>query len=704
MSFPFLVNSIALLFSFFVVGVLCGVLFFTLRPHLSRRNDFVLTRSPHNPILKPTANTWENKAVFNPGALALGGRTHLLYRAIGHDGISRFGYASSKDGIAFDERLTDPSYAVQYSRIAGAPLVPRYAPALYASGGSWGGCEDARLVLIGTLVYLIFYAFDADDMIRVAVASITSDDFIAHRFELFSPPTFISPPRQIHKNWVLFPEKINGEFAILHSIAPTIEVAYRDRLEDIGTKESFIESWSGSRKELSPRENVWDATVLGVGPPPLKTKAGWLVFYHAHDAAEPTRYKWGALLLDVANPTRVIARARAPVFEPDAPYENDWKPGIAYACGATVVDGTLFVYYGSGEMTVSVASVSLEAFLQALLQGEHPMLKKSVHFPGIPNLNPIAKLNLLRSKPMLVRAPENPILTPQGTGFESLAVFNAAAIDIDGSVHLLYRAMSVDHISTIGYARFKDGVHLDERLPEPVYRPRADFEQKYSHLNSGCEDPRAVMIDGRLYMTYVAAGNTGKAKGAITSISRDDFLAKRFLNWSAPTLVTIEGVDDKDICLLPEKVHGEYVLHHRIEDRMCAALIPDLSFKERISRCVEVLKPRSGAWDDLKVGIAGPPIKIRDGWLMLYHGIGKNGVYGLGAALLDSSGLQVRARLDAPILTPETIYEKHGQHDDVVFSCGAVVRDDTLYLYYGAADSVIGVATASLAHILEALS
>ena len=137
---------------------------------------------------------------------------------------------------------------------------------------------------------------------------------------------------------------------------------------------------------------------------------------------------------------------------------------------------------------------------------------------------------------------------------------------------------------------------------------------------------------------------------------------------------------------------------------MCAALIPDLSFKERISRCVEVLKPRSGAWDDLKVGITGPPIKIRDGWLMLYHGIGKNGVYGLGAALLDSSGLQVRARLDAPILTPETIYEKHGQHDDVVFSCGAVVRDDTLYLYYGAADSVIGVATASLAHILEALS
>ena len=346
-------------------------------------------------------------------------------------------------------------------------------------------------------------------------------------------------------------------------------------------------------------------------------------------------------------------------------------------------------------MAVSVASVSLEGFVQALLRGKRPVVQK-VSAP--------IKQDIQQTKELFIRAKENPLLSPQGAGFESRAVFNPAAIDVDGSVYLFYRAMSIDHVSTIGYARLRDGIHIDERLSEPIYRPRADFEQKYFHLNSGCEDPRAVLINDRLYMTYVAAGSTGKAKGAITSISRDDFLSKRFENWSAPILVTIEGIDDKDICLLPRKIHGNYVLYHRIGNRMCTALIPDLSFKERVSRCIEVLKPRDGAWDDLKVGIAGPPIKIQGGWLMMYHGIGKNGVYGLGAARLDPSGLQVRARLDTPILTPETIYEKHGEHDNVVFSCGAVVRGDTLFLYYGGADKVVGVATASLSHILDALS
>ncbi len=697
MSFSFFANIIALLFSFFIVGAILGAFFYT-----SRRDNFILKRARANPILKPTEREWENRAVFNPAALALGGRTHLLYRAIGHDGISRFGYASSKNGITFDERLADPSYTSEYPHAAKAPSQMRYAPSLYASGGSWGGCEDGRMVFIEGRVYLSFYAFDESDMIRVAVASIASDDFLAHRFDRWSPPTFLSPPGQIHKNWVLFPEKINGKFAVLHSIAPTIEIAYRDNLEDVGGKEPFIESWSGPRTNLPPRESAWDTTVLGAGPPPIHTAAGWLVFYHAHDSLEPTRYKLGALLLDLANPSNVLARAAGPVFEPDAPYENDWKPGIAYACGATVVKGMLYVYYGSGEMTVSVASAPLDAFLQALLHGEHASLQKTAHIPAT-NQSRTAPLQR-ETKSLCARSVLNPILRPQGESFENLATFNAAAIDINGSVHILYRAMSIDHVSTIGYARSKDGIHIDERLSEPVYRPRADFEQKHSHANSGCEDPRVVMIDDRIHMTYVAAGDVGKVKGVIASISREDFLAKRFDRWSMPTLVTIEGIDDKDICLLPEKINGRYVLYHRIGNQMCAAVIDDLSFKERVARCVEVLKPRDGAWDDLKVGIAGPPIKIKDDWLLIYHGIGKNGVYGLGVARLDSSGLQVKARLDAPILVPETVYEKHGERDNVVFSCGQVVRGDTIFIYYGAADKVLGVATVSLSHILDSLS
>jgi predicted GH43/DUF377 family glycosyl hydrolase len=114
--------------------------------------------------------------------------------------------------------------------------------------------------------------------------------------------------------------------------------------------------------------------------------------------------------------------------------------------------------------------------------------------------------------------------------------------------------------------------------------------------------------------------------------------------------------------------------------------------------------PRLGMWDGLKVGSAAPPIKVGTNWLMIYHGVSRHKTYRLGAALLDSSGISILARTADPIFEPVEVYEKEGETPDVVFSCGAVVRGDTLYLYYGAADKVIGVATASLSHILEALS
>jgi predicted GH43/DUF377 family glycosyl hydrolase len=109
-------------------------------------------------------------------------------------------------------------------------------------------------------------------------------------------------------------------------------------------------------------------------------------------------------------------------------------------------------------------------------------------------------------------------------------------------------------------------------------------------------------------------------------------------------------------------------------------------------------------WDGLKVGIAGPPIKTDRGWLLLYHGVSENGIYRVGAALLDSNDpTNILARLLQPILEPIQDYELYGQINNVVFPCGAVVRDDTIYIYYGGADSVIGLATCSLSRLLDML-
>ena len=274
--------------------------------------------------------------------------------------------------------------------------------------------------------------------------------------------------------------------------------------------------------------------------------------------------------------------------------------------------------------------------------------------------------------------------------------------------------MDALNTSTIGLAISKDGITIDERLPEPIYVPRESFEMKRGTPtgNSGCEDPRIVRIGDTLYMTYTAYDGVRPPIGAISSIRVDDFLARRFDTWSTPFLLTPENVDDKDLALLPEKIDGNYLLYHRINNQICADLLPDLVSGKRASRCIEIMTPRRGMWDGAKVGVAAPPIRVGDNWLMIYHGVSRHSKYRLGAALLDPSGTVVLARTADPIFEPLEKYEQEGEVANVVFSCGTVVRPstplgtggDTLFLYYGAADKVIGVATASLAHIVDALS
>lgn len=377
MDFPFWANIVALLFSFFVAGALLGAAFSKpVREKLARLlhiERLLLAKSSHNPILRPGRHPWSAEAVLNPAAAVLAERTHLLYRAIGSDGVSRLGYASSPDGIVFDKRLPYPAYVARNPRHM-ALHMRRYSPVMYPSGGSWGGCEDPRMVVIGDRVYVTFNMFDGWDYLRVAVISMAQEDFIAERFWKWDGPYIISPPRELHKNWVLFPEKIGGRFAVLHSVAPAIEIAFRDSIAAIGTDEPFIESWVGARSDLPVREDAWDSFVRSAGPPPVRTERGWLLLYHAIDVRDPGRYKLGAMLLDIVDPTKVLYRSGGPVLVPDEHYENHGKPGIVYACGAVVRNGTLFVYYGGADKVVCVATAPLDAFLDALVKGSQPKL------------------------------------------------------------------------------------------------------------------------------------------------------------------------------------------------------------------------------------------------------------------------------------------------------------------------------------------
>ncbi len=322
-----------------------------------------LAKASENPVIAPRAeNNWEASQTFNPGVVLLDGTVHLLHRAIGEDGVSRLGYAASKDGIVFDERSDNPVY----EHTANNGLYSVYS---YLSGGSWGGAEDPRLVRVGDedTLYMTYTA--CDNGLRVALTSISVINFLKKKWK-WRLPKLISAPGEVHKNWLLFPEKIHGKYAILHSLKPRIQIQYLDDLE-FENVPHIKSSFGGAERKIG-----WDKWLRGAGAPPIKTDKGWLLFYHAMDN-DWSKYKVGAMLLDLEDPAKVLYRAKSPVLEPSEQYENNgFKSGVVYVSGAVVKDGTLFVYYGGADTVVCVASAPLDDFLAALMKTQEPKLKR----------------------------------------------------------------------------------------------------------------------------------------------------------------------------------------------------------------------------------------------------------------------------------------------------------------------------------------
>ena len=167
----------------------------------------------------------------------------------------------------------------------------------------------------------------------------------------------ISPPYIVDKNACILPEKIDGKFVIFHRVFPNILIDLVDNLDFDGKTRWLEGQFKIPTRVLS---SDWDNLKVGCGPPPIKTKEGWLLIYQAVSSFDESRYKIGAMLLDLQDPTKVLARTKNPILEPIALYENEgWKAGVVYPCGAVVIDDRLFVYYGGADTFVCVASVNL---------------------------------------------------------------------------------------------------------------------------------------------------------------------------------------------------------------------------------------------------------------------------------------------------------------------------------------------------------
>ncbi len=174
-------------------------------------------------------------------------------------------------------------------------------------------------------------------------------------------------------------------------------------------------------------------------------------------------------------------------------------------------------------------------------------------------------------------------------------------------------------------------------------------------------------------------------------------------------------LQDKDAALFPDEINGKIGLLHRIEPNIQIIYFDDIEqlkknhekgFFDRYIRELDkhTVLERKYAWESVKVGAGTQPVKTKEGWLLIYHGVDKNRIYRAGAALLDIDNPQrVIARSSRPVLEPETEYEKTGDVPNVVFPEGAVVRGDELFVYYGASDKRCCLATCKLDDIIDYL-
>lgn len=286
----------------------------------------------------------------------------------------------------------------------------------------------------------------------------------------------------------------------------------------------------------------------------------------------------------------------------------------------------------------------------------------------------------------LLRHPDNPILTPNPNhSWEALNVFNPGVIYFNGLFHMFYRAQGLEYTSRIGYAISEDGVHF-KRLDQPLFFPQNEWETR------GVEDPRITYLEdeGRFIMAYTAYSPLG-----ITPMFAE---STNLLTWKRIGPL-IRGEDNKDHVLFPRKIDGKYVSFHRRPPSMWIAYSDDLIEWKDFS---PVIDPRQGNWDSKRVGAGGVPIETESGWLVLYHAYDFDHVYRFGVCLLDlQDPRKILSRPGDFIMEPEEVWELKGDVPHAIFSAANPLVSGTVYVYYGAADRVIGLATCNLKDLLE---
>lgn len=333
---------------------------------------FKLQRYPKNPVLVPQANDWESRQVRNPAACYDGRKVHLVYSARAVTNTIHLGLAESDNGYDF-------------RRVSDRPWV---SPA--ATGFDAGTIEDARMVCIDGVYYIVYgaRAIGKEDFLKGAKATGATSDGVTwtrnyRRGGLLATRDFktverlgpISREDTYDCNFVLFPEKVDGRYVLLHrpsAFEPwpnlCLELPWAQRLGIHICYSKDLIHWEDDAVLIRP-EQPWEETKVGGSTQPIRTSEGWLTLYHGVQGNDDTFvYRVGVILLDLKNPARVIARSPEFILEPETREELEGTVNrVVFPNGAVVIGETLFVYYGGADTVCSVAMTPLKDILEHVL-------------------------------------------------------------------------------------------------------------------------------------------------------------------------------------------------------------------------------------------------------------------------------------------------------------------------------------------------
>jgi beta-1,2-mannobiose phosphorylase / 1,2-beta-oligomannan phosphorylase len=332
-------------------------------------------------ILEKTQYAFESKGVLNPAIMQVGTDVHMFYRAFKKGNYSTLGYCRFEGPVKIVERKNHPVFYPDKKE-------------------EKQGVEDARLTKMDNTYYMTYTAYDGHNALGAVAVSTDLEKFdklgvitpkvtfreyynaiegnknlsnkYLHQYHFLVEHGLLDKvPNYLiwDKNLLLFPEKINGKFALLHRMFPGIQIVYFNDFADLTTDFWIQYLFALDEHIVMDPAYGYETSHIGGGCPPIRTPHGWLLIYHAVEVTTYSNvYHMSAAILDINDPKKVIARLKKPLASPEHEWEKrGYVNNVCFPTGTAIFNEDLYIYYGAADSTIAVAKINMNELLNDLV-------------------------------------------------------------------------------------------------------------------------------------------------------------------------------------------------------------------------------------------------------------------------------------------------------------------------------------------------